>query len=1417
MCIYIYIYTDREFEVSEFHGLALQMPRANVVKGESPRPKVPLRKRCSAVYPTAYVPKNRYTMFLAVEKSLLYNNQLDIHCFAALGSRDRALFQLLLYITYCFKGKVFQITLENRQVRNLSTPIREDFAEALLFCFVLDLAEEESYNKPNNANDPSGLEDSQGLQDILGFPNADESSQGLVNFDLFQCNGEIIGKLIQDEAFHAFLRLSLVKHKVSSLNHAMINMRDTKGEMSAMFDCLDYVSDTLFSKTMEKSKVQRLMGSAYMPVPASGRSMHAVPSTIMDLSLEGLRESLSAIIDLDFKGDGKPLFNSLMDAMSGESLFSQSYFVRAQQPYTMFIERLKGLVRNLVVNGVTTHVDVKQFIVFEYAMGSLITRERPDAFLDIMIHKHVPLPRGVLTKVINSVGEQRRMAALENMFRDRDCGCGDTHDCMAAYACLYNTSNVHPLDMVREDGVFEKLFPHLAKLKRVATEMKSKYSFLGGLALFESMATMVYSCLAEGRFSGPEPVENMYSQLSSLTNGSRDNSSLSLGKRCPNVHRKICRGLRDGAEKQSLNSLKVYDRDLVSHLFVDNFKVHRLFQASATFNYVITNTAPRYTIERCMLINFTAPGEGKTFINKLLGLIFQLVPTCIETLSSFTPQSFKYYKMRSSWTVMIEDTHNTEKSVLGADRDSCNIPNVFKHLLDDSILESNVVSINQATGTLETSKVISVHNCGFVLTTNTLQQTSPGWLDRSHLMTSEHTASSQRTRSFQDLINTVEKGKMDQIAATCLFRQNLVQCTNMISHPNLLQFSDSFDKARTSCIKVMKSKVILHNGKRTGDSQRMLGIINQMVFAEAMKLACHFVFDLWVPPWTRVTKGRSRSGGAVYNESRFLQELDNARITALDKLSFGQVCLEVGAVFKLCSAACLPDMLPKVIDSQAHFACQTLAYVLKQVHLESCLIVSRTKLGDIQVAGINQLYFSKEELPAASVAHETLAQCNSCSFPPRECKGDMRSRKLCSIVKENKYQEDRYNKKMPYKSRFKISSLTVSLEVVYDLLALYAPESHRAFWDKVSKAMIDAYKQGNVREVGGGFTNRKATTENDGVPQPPPPKLVFTLDFTDDPIQSMILDGTQGVATLKELHYVKSGNARSKWHRYECSAPIYYGGVIYAHNPEDIRTYNADHISESRVGTLGTFHGPRLNVCSPQLSKGVPILNLSSFCKTRTVYHQDMIILTSNEDPLDFHTHYSVLEEDWEWKDAVAAMNSINPDESFTVENLKADYQTTMASVKHGDTLSHSEPLARRMANSQGFHSQIHENHERSYPFNAASSQSEQVVLGTDQMGRKGCSKRLAALFQSQSEEEQGFALAQKRRYTSASHSESEHVSGIQHRKKFRKRHRPGDSSSGDNSFYASSSQSESEHVSSIQHRKKVRKSHNICDCPFAT
>ena len=229
-----------------------------------------------------------------------------------------------------------------------------------------------------------------------------------------------------------------------------------------------------------------------------------------------------------------------------------------------------------------------------------------------------------------------------------------------------------------------------------------------------------------------------------------------------------------------------------------------------------------------------------------------------------------------------------------------------------------MVTRDVVTGRVETVKHESVHNCGFVWNTNTMGFVSEAWADRSLILESEFPERVTGTRSTQQLVDTVEKRQMPRIAAVCLFRQNLIQSATMIAMPELMQFGARFDRARDVCVAALTSSHVVCT---RAVSRRASFCINQLVFAEAMKLACHFVFDIWIPPWTEIPNAEECRDVATY-----MERMNDNRLEALNRLSFGQVCLETNAVYKLCAAACLPDICPRVIDIQGHFACKVLGY-----------------------------------------------------------------------------------------------------------------------------------------------------------------------------------------------------------------------------------------------------------------------------------------------------------------------------------------------------------------------------------------------------------------------------------------------------------------------------------------------------------
>lgn len=122
---------------------------------------------------------------------------------------------------------------------------------------------------------------------------------------------------------------------------------------------------------------------------------------------------------------------------------------------------------------------------------------------------------------------------------------------------------------------------------------------------------------------------------------------------------------------------------------------------------------------------------------------------------------------------------------------------------------------------------------------------SDAWADRCLIMESEHPKEVSRTRSTVQIRDVVEKRKMDRIAALCLYRQNLIQSATMIADSEVVQFGVRFDSARDACVAAFYETHIECAGMV---GRRVAFCINQLVFAEAMKLACHFVFDIWIPP-----------------------------------------------------------------------------------------------------------------------------------------------------------------------------------------------------------------------------------------------------------------------------------------------------------------------------------------------------------------------------------------------------------------------------------------------------------------------------------------------------------------------------------------------------------------------------------------
>lgn len=275
----------RSYSPSVIPTMATESMKVVLSTGQCSLPDIDLD---TAVFDNVTVPRNRKAVFLAVSNDVIHDGPSDELSFSALSPSNKSTFQLLLYLTYCCKGTVFQVTLEDPDFASMSPPIREDNAHGRLFCFVLNM---DGVNDTVNADTTHAQPDSSQLGSTI-----DNYLQDLLDTDIdvafFQGNDALDrgendddDDEVQTQAFNAFMRLQLVRKKVSSLNNAMVVMRDEKGELSAVFDWLDIVTDTWNSNKLDKKIVKDLQGSLYTPVCQSRKTAVVLPQSIAGLSL----------------------------------------------------------------------------------------------------------------------------------------------------------------------------------------------------------------------------------------------------------------------------------------------------------------------------------------------------------------------------------------------------------------------------------------------------------------------------------------------------------------------------------------------------------------------------------------------------------------------------------------------------------------------------------------------------------------------------------------------------------------------------------------------------------------------------------------------------------------------------------------------------------------------------------------------------------------------------------------------------------------------------------------------------------------------------------------------------------------------------------------------------------------------------
>ncbi|KAK2812510.1 hypothetical protein Q5P01_000010 [Channa striata] len=393
-----------------------------------------------------------------------------------------------------------------------------------------------------------------------------------------------------------------------------------------------------------------------------------------------------------------------------------------------------------------------------------------------------------------------------------------------------------------------------------------------------------------------------------------------------------------------------------------------------------------------------------------------------------------------------------------------------------------------------------------------------------------------------------------------------------------------------------------------------------------MKLACHFVFDVWVPPWTEVPDEK-----AFPDLRSFMAQLNSNRLEALDKLSFGQICLETNAAYKLCAAACLPDICPRVVDIQGRFACKALGYVLSQIHEQG--LKTTLKDGHLSVSGIEAMCFPEREFKGAATR---LTRCCSCVRTARSPFGESgpRNYRLCTYKCAS--SQNAPHSRRGYARPKKVSSVTVPLEAVYDMLALYAPDSHAGFWDQLGEAMVDAYDRGELEAVNA--FGHCTTTADEGRRRRlggPRRQSDILLGLRRGPraLSDTGGDGRRGAPERAQVQQMRTRRRSVPVHR----APVLRRGR-----------------GESQGGRRAYGMQRRRALEGSQTG----------------------ILLRKDEGAREPLTE---LEYDWEWLEASDVFNKVHGCDSFSPDTLKRDYAVTMMAVK-GEPANRRPWKSRRLA-----------------------------------------------------------------------------------------------------------------------------------------
>nr|UNP64365.1 hypothetical protein [Salmonid herpesvirus 1] len=810
-------------------------------------------------------------LFYFLEKHQLANPKTGELSFRGLPASDRYLIGLLSYVTYCADGKILLLYLEPELVPDqhlkLSPPLRCALSPDIVLIFLL--------KKPTTTGTGAAFSDPMVTELMC----------------LYKCVGDPAAFMFKDLLVNSVKRLIcmtkglvaretlIVRKNETEYFHDLLSFLDwhnggsyTPGLTSKM---IDVYRGTALSKLHQDVKTRYTLFTFMGTVAAyfAGKSRVQVrESPIFDadgIILRSMRKFAAP--------DSAPIFSAAQKSMEGAASLA-------------FIVSLTDTAR---VDG---PMDTSNLLLFQYDVDNFL------GLTDMSLFESLPV---FGYPFVDRTKQNYQVKTLDDY---------------ALYA-IRTQSPCTTFNSVEDTFNFKLIFPHLAALRGIVEEISQGTPMGTPLEMLRLKVDLLNKLLLETSDKiSVEPTRTFFQKMAMKI---RHSESFHGAFGLPIAPWGIV-GVPDG---DMTLAARVFDTAIMSQMFRTTLGLTRCAQGALCLTYIFHNTAPRWCLRRCMVINYTTHGQGKTYTNQGIQSLLGSVEGVFGELSSLTDAALKYVdEINTTKIVVMDDVGFSATQLKNLRMESSSIAAQFKGILDKGYLRNTMAEQSEGSKKHVTVVRTAVHNTGFIWNTNTVSTFSAAWKDRCLILGPEPPSAVKFAHDGEARMQAkIAEAGLGSVTETLFLRQNLLQTViyTLCSDGDI----DGRHKMFMSTIldALQKTYPSFKGGNGSSVSRGDFKI-QDMAIGEALRLAITAVLDLWLPPWMIIPATRPGETSGSY-----AQRLSFFRTKAIEFMELPEITVEVLAQLQLFLPGCLVQMTTMTFNQETDGVIQRVAQFIDRV------------------------------------------------------------------------------------------------------------------------------------------------------------------------------------------------------------------------------------------------------------------------------------------------------------------------------------------------------------------------------------------------------------------------------------------------------------------------------------------------------